>query len=143
MTLASNVTSRYPNQLLVNLTNPNTTTAGTTINTTKLGLAADDVEADFEIHAGIEYDDSEPLHVTVATEGVIARLMEWTGHAGAEQQKDRYMARLAAVAQVTGRDRLLPTSAGRNEPTEPDDSLTIRPAFDDPRWDGLVPGGPA
>lgn len=143
MTLAARVTSRYPSQLLVNLTNPNNTAAGTTIDTTKLGLATTDIEADFQIHAGIEYDDDDALHVTVATEGVIARLMEWTGHAGAEQQKDRYMSRLSDLAKVTGRDRILPSSDSPLVPSEPTSVFPIRPEFDDEVWDGIVPGGPS
>ena len=143
MTLAAKVTARYPSQLLVNLTNPNSTDAGTTINTTILGLATTDVEADFQIHAGTTYDDTDARHVTVATEGVIARLMEWTGHAGAEQQKDRYMSRLNALEAVTGRNRILPQSDSVLAPTDPDDSLTQRPDFDEPKWDGIIPGSPA
>ena len=141
MTLASNVTARYATQLLVNLTNPNDSTA-TTINTTKLGNATTDVEAEFATIVGVAYDDSVATHVAAAGIGVIGRLQEWTGHASAAETISRYLARLNSLALVTGRDRILPQSEGVLVPSEPDPAVTVRPPFDDDVWEGIIPGEP-
>jgi len=141
MTLATEVQTRYGAQFLVNLTNPGDTTT-TTINTTTLGLAATDVEADFEIHVGVEFDASNALHVTVACEGVIAKLMERTGHAKAEDREMAYYRRLKSLGQVTARDRILPTSDSPYEPSVPNPDVTHRPAFDDEVFGGIIPGAP-
>lgn len=142
MALSDEVQSRYPSQILVNLTNPQSTTAAT-VNTTTLDLAATDVQADFKIHAGIAYDGTDARHVSVACEGVIAKLLERTGHAKAGEREESYFRRLKALANVTGRDRILPTSGSPLTPSTPDPNVTHRPSFDDDIWGGIIPGPPA
>jgi len=141
MALAAEVQSRYPSALLIQLTNP-MNTAASSVNMTTLGLAATDVEADFQITAGVAYDGADARHVSVGIEGVIAKLLERTGHSDASAWRARYDSRLRDLAKVTGRDRILPTSDGILQPTEPQAGTIVRPAFDDDVFDGFVPGAP-
>jgi len=141
MALVDQVTSRYPASRLVQLTRQGSQSS-TTVDTTVLGLAADDVEADFPIVCAVEYDNADPRHVAVAVEGVIAKLAIRTEAAGdfANALHDRYLKRLAALAKVTGRDRVTPRTKSVLTPTpERDGTETVRPDTDRPNFDDLVP----
>jgi len=141
--LADKATERYALRLK-QLTNPGVQTAAA-IDTDILGYACEDVEADFEIVAGIEYDNTEARHVSVAVEGVIAKLALRSEAAGATAiaLNDRYIERLEALAKVTGRDRILPVSATQLTPTaEKTGTETVRPDFDRPNFDDLIPAAP-
>ena len=150
MTLAANVQTRYGAQFLVNLTNPADPSA-TSVNTTVLDAAADDTEADFVIYSGVTYDETpatNPLaaqHVAVGVEGVVAKLALRTGTGGnyARTAHDDFIARLRDLALVAGRDRISPRTDSQLTPTpERVGSEVVRPTFDSPRFDDLIPNDP-
>ena len=142
MSLVSNVQSRYGDQYLVNLTNPGDNTA-TTIDSTRLALAATDVEANFEIFAGVEYDDTDPQHVTVGVEGVEVLLKFRAGHTTVEEWSDWIEKRLKPMSLVGARDRIMPTTNSEVTPTSESDTGDGRPYFDSRRFRYLIPGRPA
>lgn len=142
MTLATDVQARYADQVLVNLTNPGES-APTTVDATRLGLAADDVQADFEIVAGVVYDGTDGRHVSVAVQGVMAKLFRRTSHSSADDRETEYFRRLNNLAKVTGRDRLLPSTISLLDPSlDSDDGSTRKPAFDDKVFREVNPGAP-
>lgn len=142
MTLSAEVQTRYPTQFLVNLTNP-MNTAATTINATTLDAAAGDVEADFRIVCGVEYDGTDARHVSVAVDGVIAKLLRRTGSGDAGAREKHVYARMCDLAKVTGRDRILPDTDSMLAPTDDSpDGTTVKPAFDDTIFDHVIPGAP-
>jgi len=145
MSLTLNVQNRYGTQFLVNLTNPSDPSA-TTIDTTRLSNSCTDTEADFKIYAGTIYDDTDARHVTVAVDGVIAKLAVRTGTGGnyARVTHEEYLERLRHLALVTGRDRISPRTDSVLQPSpEQVGEEVVRPAFDWRRFTDLIPGGPA
>ncbi len=78
MTLAAEVTARVPARRLIQITNPESSTAST-VDTTLLGLACTDVGGEFELEAGVTIDLTNPIHVAIAISGVVSKLHEWTG----------------------------------------------------------------
>ena len=145
MALSDEVTARYASARLIQLTNPGDQTA-TTVDTTFLGKAATDVEADFEIIAGVAYDNSEARHVSVGVEGVIAKLYQRGEAAGgdADARHSAYLDRLAQLAKVTGRNRIIPTTSSVLTPTSErtTTSEVVPPEFDWPNFDDLIPAPP-
>lgn len=143
MSLASNVTARYGgsgSSFLIGLTNPFAPSA-TSIDSTQLGNACTDVQADFEIYAGAAYDDTNALHVTTAVQCVIAKLKLYTGQfANAEAEVERCKASLVALSKVGARNRfLVKSTSGVTESDENPNGDTIRPEFDSDRFRGYVP----
>ena len=139
MALAAEVIARYPSSRLIQLTRQSNQ-SGSSINTTILGLAVDDVEADFQIIAGVEYDNSDARHVGVAVEGVIAKLARRAEAAGntSEALHDAYLERLGQLAKVTGRDRIMPkTKSPYTVTSERDREETPRPWDDWPNYDDI------
>ena len=148
MSLLSNTQSRYNTQFLIGLTNPNNRSAAT-LNTSAgepFDLACDDVEADFEMVCGVVYADDDKRHVSVAVEGVIAKLSMRMNQAGDRSKAlvDSYMEKLERLAMVTGRNRLLPLSKSPLTPSEeaPEGGGKVRPSFDGSRFWRLKPNGP-
>lgn len=143
MALSDEVKSRYPAGRLAQLTNPGASAEDTTTDAT-LDLAADDVEADFEIIAGVEYDNTDARHVSVAVEGVIAKLYMRTEAPGNQEQRHvRYVERLEALARVTGRDRILPKTTSVLTPSDEQlGSETVRPDHDSTHYDDYIPHAP-
>ncbi len=148
MTLLSNTKSRYNEQFLIGLTNPNNRAASTLVEDDgkPFKLACDDVEADFEMVCGVIYDDNDKRHVSVGIEGVIAKLSMRMNQAGERSKAlvDSYMEKLERLALVTGRNRLLPLSKSPLTPSEeaPDGGTKVRPSFDGSRFWRLKPNGP-
>ena len=146
MSLSTLVQARYSSQRLVNLTNPDAGTQ-TSIDSARLTAACDDAEAEFEVHTGVEFDETDARHVSYAVRGVIALLTERMGTKGGAEQLQRWYEALNRLRQVTGNDRTTPESTSLLEPTPEDDGRTtpVRPAFDDRRFRGLTvdpPHGP-
>ena len=145
MSLSSNVQARYSTQRLRQLTNDGDQSA-TAIDTTVLGYACTDVEADFLVYAGLAYDDSTATHVSVAVEGVLAKLRMRMDSAGssAKEAHDSYVERLRSLHLITGGDRVTPTTNSELYPSDenPDNVTTLRPAFDDDHFDDLIPEPP-
>ena len=143
MALADKATERYALRLK-QLTNPGVQAAAA-INAAVLGCACEDVEGDFEIYCGVEYDNTNKRHVSVAVPGVIAKLALEAEAAGATAiaLHDRYIERLEALAKVTGRDRILPKSATQLTPTaEKVGTEIVTPDFDRPVFDDIIPAAP-
>lgn len=144
MALATQVTNRTKTQHLVNLTNPNDRTA-TTVDTAYLDYAVTDVQADFEIEAEVEYDDTEPMHVSVGVQGVIAKLLMYAESGGAggtgEDAHTRWISRLRKLRSVTSRARVSPVTRSPLTPSDEQiDDEVVRPAFDRERFKRIAPG---
>lgn len=140
MALADEVTARYSDQELIELTNPEDGTA-TTINTTLLGYAVTDVQAEFEIRQIGEYDASDAKHVTVAVEGVLARLKTFArtgkvGGSGNDEWEWWIENRCKALAKVAGMKKVTAqTSTETTQSSElPDGVTTVRPWADSVRF---------
>jgi phage gp36-like protein len=145
MALAAEVIARYPNSRLVQLTNPGDGSA-TTVDTTRLGYAVTDAQNEFEDIAGVAYDNSVSKHVTAAVQGVIAFLYlgaESPG-AAADKEYDRFIEMSERVAEVTGRNRVKPTTSSILTPSsEQQGTETVRPDTDRENFDDLIPDPPA
>lgn len=142
MPLSTHVQDRYSTQYLTELTNPQGRNA-TTVNTTLLGKSADDIDALFDVYAGVEYDDTNAQHIAVAVEGVIAFLMRRTGQSAAESRITAWIASMKALGKTEGRNRVTPDSTTRMQPSADDRvTSTPRPAFDDRRFDAFLPKAP-
>lgn len=139
MTLTDEVQNRLSAQRLRNLTNPDAPNSSA-IDTTRLNNAILDVQADFEIYAGVIFDLNDARHVAVAVDGVEAILIERAGLAteARETRRKAWEERLIALGKVTARDRILPKSNSDLEPTDEADPTgrPVRPAFDKRKMDG-------
>lgn len=147
MGLADQVTDRLGSSpRLKQLTNPGVQNpAG--VNTTVLGKAATDVEADFKIYAGVEYNDSVDTHVAAGINAVLAKLAQWAEGAGstADSLREKYIEDLQALGKITGRNRPMPksTSVLTTSSERKDVSETVRPDSDREHFDDLVPEAPS
>lgn len=144
MALIDEVKARYPDNRLKQLTNPGDESAAAT-DDTFLGYSVTDVEAEFEVYAGVAYDNSDARHVPVAVDGVIAKLYLRGETPGEKAQSlhDDYIERLRAVGKVTGRNRLKPQTSSQLTPTpEKDGTEVVRPWSDDANFDRNVAGPP-
>ena len=138
MTLAANVQARYAVAKLVQLTNPGDVNA-TTINTTILDLACTDVEAEFEITAGLDYDDTSALHVANAVEGVlvILRVRQRGEMLAVSDEYEKWRGALERLSMVTSRDRIIPQSSSQEVPSRFNEN--VQPVFDNQRFSELGP----
>ncbi len=138
MALTDEVQNRYSATKLRQLTNPDN--PGGPLDTTRLAEAAEDVEADFEVYAGVAFDVTEDRHVSVGVRGVVAKLRIYTDQKkgdGADKQHDRYIQALKDLAKVTGRNRLMPRTTSTLTPSdETPNNTTVRPDFDRDNSDG-------
>jgi hypothetical protein len=146
MSLSTIVQARYSAQRLVNLTNPDDPTE-TTLDAAKLTAACDDAEAEFEVHVGMVFNETDARHATFAARGVIALLTERMGTKGGSEQLQRWYDSLKTLRHVTANDRTSPATNSVMQPTAEDDGRTtpVRPAFDDRRFRGMTvdpPHGP-
>jgi len=140
MTLQANTTARISSQRIINLTNPDLPTA-TSADTTRLGLACDDVESDFSTYLGRSYDDDLPGDVSIGVDGVISKLMLRMASGGdtANKAHESYLERLK-----DHRKRVVPKTSSMLTPTAEDRGTgnTIRPHFDRRKFDDFTPGHP-
>lgn len=144
MALTDEVQTRYPASLLISLTNPDTN-AASSLNTTVLNAAVADVEAQFEITAGIEYDNAEATHVVTACEGVIALLKLRLGQSGETAKKiwDDWQDKLLNLAKITSRDRQIADTTSDLTPSEEvENGVTVRPDFDRAHLRSIAPQQP-
>lgn len=142
MALADRVTARIPATRLAQLTNPSERGSGQTTDTTTLGYAVDDVLADLRILAGLTYDDTDSRHVSVGVDGVVLKLQERTGALygpALETARAAWEKRVSALARVTSRNRITPTTNSPYTPTDPNpNGQTIRPPLDRSHFDRLL-----
>ena len=121
MTLAADVTARVSTADLVNLTNPKSTSA-TTVDTTRLGLAVDDVGGYFRVYGNVTYDTSNAMHVPFGVAGVLLVLESY--QVNSRVKLDDWFGRLRDLAKVTSRNRISPTT----------DSVKTREADEDGKF---------
>jgi hypothetical protein len=134
MALSSQVTTRYSEQFLRSLTNPDASEASSN-DSARLALACTDTEAQFEILTGAEYDDTDARHVSVGVEGVILALRERGGTSGigdaVVSARARWEERCRALGRVTARNRMLPRTSSELTPSEEVTGTSeVRPDFD-------------
>ena len=133
------VTDRYSNQYIVNLTRPDDPSE-TTIDDDRMDAAVADTKADFIIEVGLEYAGAagDQTHIVIGVEGVIVHLLERTGRGEktTRERYDRYIERLRSL-----RARILPGTTSKVVPT-PERGNPVRPIFDYPRFDGVNPDAP-
>lgn len=110
-TLATEVTARFSTAYLKGLTNPQVSNASS-INTTILGYACTDVQADFKIYVGADYVETNAAHISAAVECVILKLMMRTGQYNNSELEKRCQQRLKDLALIDGRNRVMPISSG-------------------------------
>lgn len=144
MSLVSQVQGRYSTAALLQLTNPDDPDAVTS-SVTKLTYAAADIEAEFEVRAGVEYDDNEAIHVAACVEGVIALLTWRVGTKGGEALVEAWRKRVdVAFGKVLGRDVIFPGTNSLMQPTVPGaNGETVRPPFDDRKMAGVLLNAPS
>lgn len=141
MSLSTRVQARYSSQYLVNITNPQSE-SGITIDTTKFDAAITDVEAQFEIYAGTEYDDTNDRHGVVGVELVVSLLLWRNGHGGGKERYDAAIKALKSLALVEGRDRI--AMASNSNMTATQEPIGTKPADDRSQFAGkYVPGAPS
>ena len=132
MALIDEVTSRIPDQKLVELTNvddPNPTT----VDTTKLGKAVTDVEADFKVFGGgITYSNADDRHVSFAVTGVVRKLQVWKLESAADDKHEAWQKSIYNhLRLVTGNNRIKPKSSSELTPAEEaPGGIIVRPHFD-------------
>jgi hypothetical protein len=141
MALTDEVQNRLSSQLLINITNPQNSTADS-IDTTRLSNAVSDVEADFKIECGVAYDNDDETHVTVAVQGVYAKLLIRSAQVDAVSYAfhDKYIERLRALKLIAGRDRIVPDTDSLLTATE--DTSGDIPAMDRKNFRGFIPRSP-
>jgi hypothetical protein len=138
MSLLTEVQSRYSNQVLVALTNPNATEIITldTTATGKLNLACLDVQADFETELGRVFDIGRQQDISVAVEGVIAKLVSRTEQTvRGEELHEAFISRLRRLSPLAD-----PHTTSQLTPIDERRGLSIvRPGFDDSHFDRYNP----
>ena len=144
MSLYTEVVARVPNQTLVTLTNQQSTSA-TTIATTLLQTACDDIAAQFATYAGETFDVTVRRHVVLGVAGVLALLRSWNPiqAEGADGAMDRWIAAVTAYSETAARDHRSIYSSSQLTPSdEVDGSQDVRPWSDPEAFDGYAPGMP-
>lgn len=142
--LTDAVTARYATERLAQLTNKDSRSA-TTVNTTVLGLAADDAAAEFAIRSGETFDETLAAHIRLASELVIAFLIQYKGAENAWQvMKDAQ--RACDVYRSTRQNKRIAPVTDRSVGPTPDlnaDGTARRPEFDRTRFSRLDVSPPA
>jgi hypothetical protein len=142
MGLADDFKNRFSSERQITLTNPDKPEA-TTVDAARLALAVTDVQADFEIYAGVVYSDSEPRHVSVGVEGVMLKLMARMAGVDPDSIRKSWLDRLESLAKVTGRNRIVPTTDSILTPSsEQIGTDEIRPDLDREHFGQFIPGTP-
>ena len=144
MALIDEVKARYTSARLIQLTNRGDKSAST-IDDTLLGKAVTDAEAEFQMIAGVAYDNTLAIHVAAGVKGVIALLYAWGENpgTGAEKMWDDFEKAAERAAMVTGRNRVKPTTSSVLTPTsERQLNETVRPDTDRPNYEDLIPDAP-
>lgn len=119
MALSTHVTDRYgtASPFLRNLTNHDDPDASS-VNTTRLSLAASAASGQFPVHAQVEYDDTDQSHIEAGVIGVIAYLKQWSTGDAEPPEMGRFHKALESIAKISSRKRIIPVAAERPEPDE-------------------------
>lgn len=136
MALEDDVEDRYSAQILIEASNPQDESTNT-LDATRLAKASRDVEAYFKILVGVVYDSTVDTHVAVAVEGVLLRLHVMTGRASVDEWETFKNTTLLQLAQITGRDRMVPSTDSLLTATP--DTIGDLPAADRKNLRGYLP----
>ena len=132
MALSTHVTDRFGTNagFLRTLTNHDDPDAAT-VNTTRLGKAADAASGQFPVYAGVAYDDTDQAHIEAGVEGTIAYLRMWSSKQGpASGALDTFRDELRAIAKVSSRKRITPVIKSPAVRTDDEDRfLGLSPEF--------------
>jgi len=147
MPLVDEVTSRVPSQILISLTRPKDETATQSVDTTRLGIACSDAEAEVASYVGVTWADysSDRRFIRLAVEWVLLILREDQDLGGAGNEKlaaerEKLEKRAQALAKVTSRDRILPeTSSELTIEPEVEAGEERGPAFTERFWERYRP----
>ena len=148
MALIDEIKTRIPIQRLIELTNPDDTTA-TAVNDTTLGKGVSDTENIFKAEVGVAFDLTNAIHLAYIIEGVEIILMKWIGRETATvKDKDESWHRKLDVLRRTIGANARPTPLTDSEMTPTTDKrgvavVTVRPDFDRARFDRLRPNPPS
>lgn len=140
MALTDEVIARVSGQRLIELTNPGSPSA-TSNDTTRLANAATDASAEMQMTIGEAYDGSNAMHVAAGVEGVLYYLHLRAGTPGGtiNEYETRWRSWLGKLAQVRGRDRLLPkTDSKLTQPSEVTGSDKVASDFHKSRWGSYI-----
>lgn len=131
MALADDVTARLSTTRLQQLTNPDDPTASA-VDTTRLGLACTDAQAEFETVAGIAYDSTVARHTALGVRGAIIYLEKFIGLDGGEwrESHDRWIADMERLRNRTHNAWIAPQTSSNLEPSREPSDETTRPDFD-------------
>jgi hypothetical protein len=124
MSLQTVVEARVSAQKLVHLTNPDDPDA-TVKDDVRLAAACADAAAEFEVYCGAVFDETDARMISPAVDLVILTLQE-RGAASTEglgAQREKVIERIKDLAQVTGRNRIVPESAAATTETFPDSAF--------------------
>lgn len=141
MALIDRVKARVPAEILKQLTQKDDRQPST-IDDTVLGLAIDDVVADFAVYSGVTYDNDDARHVAFAVPGVLHRLRFNQGRTkdATEKLEGWWRSLDEHLRLVTGNDRLHFKSTSALTPSEEaPNGATVRPYFDERVTDDVVP----
>lgn len=140
MALSDDVQARFSDAELIQLTRSGQAGSTTTIDTTLLATVAGDVEALFPVYMGAAYDSTSSLHVALACEGVRAKLRSRTKDATGRTRSewDQWKDDVREAAKIGPRARIAPATGSRYTASRPDDTNTVRPAFDDRDFEGYM-----
>jgi len=144
MALETHVTDRFgsTSPFLRGLTNHDDPDAST-VNSTRLGLAADAAEGQFPVYAQVTYDDTNQRHIEAGVTGVIAYLKAWSTGNVEPPEMVQFRTALEAIARISSRKRVDPVTTSVYTPSTPDTSRgAVRPRFDPEQFDGVRPSPP-
>ncbi len=144
MALSDEVTARLSTTRLVQLTNPDEP-GNLSVDAARLDDAVDDTEAEFEIRSGIVFDDTDTRHIRVGVQGVIYFLLSYRAvrPTNFSEVEASFYERLDQLAEVTGRDRIEPSTDSVFVPSTPSTSSgSPRPDFDRAHFRDIVPRAP-
>lgn len=101
--------------VITNFDSPN----ASSLNATRLAAASRDVEAAMQLHGGVKYDSTNPIHVDLAVDGVPLKLLLWGNNVTEGQRKD-WEAWLKRVQTLRERETFLAESSGTQTPSVED-----------------------
>lgn len=116
-----------------------------TVNDATGTLAADEARAWFRRKSTVTYDPLDEEHTGIAVRATLWVLKDWGGKSSENlsTSKSAIDEDMVAYGQVSARARIVPATTSELEPTdEVPPGQTVRPEFDDERFDGLMPSQP-
>jgi hypothetical protein len=112
------VQARFGAELLVQLTNPQSTN-GNTLDTTRLANAARDAESMFKVVVGVVYDNANVDHRAYAVPAVVELLRVYIGQLPQTETLDNIRTRFRELKTVTAGDKILASTDSTLAPTIP------------------------